>query len=207
MQKNTYRYEQTAALLLVEGYPDLSAGHGNEAIGILSSWRLQLIGTPELEGTRDHLESLMSAVMPYARHQLSGVGLRFGADGGFVSIGPMDSGTGHQLELRSSREGVEPLQIKLDDADLADLVRCLDRLRLDERVKLTWTIPTDQALKRHELVDRIPLQRRLAAPVLGGFALAATVAVALLQPLPPIGEESAKPLTPGLETAQPDAER
>ena len=83
MQKNTYRYEQTAALLLVEGYPDLSAGHGNEAIGILSSWRLQLIGTPELEGTRDHLESLMSAVMPYARHQLSGVGLRFGADGGF----------------------------------------------------------------------------------------------------------------------------
>jgi hypothetical protein len=207
MQKNTYRYEQTAALLLVEGYPDLSAAHGKEAIGILSAWRLQLIGTPELEGTRDHLESLMNAVLPYARHQLSGVGLRFGADGGFVSIGPMNSGTGHQLELRSSREGVEPLQIKLDDADLADLVHCLDRLRLDERVKLTWTIPTDQALKRHQLVDRIPLQRRLAAPVLGGFALAATVAVALLQPLPPIEEESAKALTPGLETAQPDAER
>tara|TARA_B100001173_G_scaffold99814_1_gene86337 strand:- start:502 stop:1125 length:624 start_codon:yes stop_codon:yes gene_type:complete len=207
MQKNTYRYEQTAALLLVEGYPDLSAGHGKEAIGILSAWRLQLIGTPELEGSRDHLESLMSAVMPYARHQLSGVGLRFGAVGDFVSICPMDSGTGHQLELRSSREGVEPLQIKLDDADLADLVRCLDRLRLDERVKLTWRIPNDQALKRHELVDRIPLQRRLAAPFLGGFALAATVAVALLQPLPPIGEESAKPLTPELEKTQPDAER
>jgi hypothetical protein len=207
MQKNTYRYEQTAALLLVEGYPDLSAAHGKEAIGILSAWRLQLIGTPELEGTRDHLESLMNAVMPYARHQLSGVGRGFGAEDGFVSIGPMDSGTGHQLELRSSREGVEPLQIKLDDADLADLVHCLDRLRLDERVTLTWTIPTDQALKRHQLVDRIPLQRRLAAPVLGGFALAASVAVALLQPLPPIGEESAKALTPGLETAQPDAER
>ncbi len=207
MQKNTYRYEQTAALLLVEGYPDLSAAHGKEAIGILSAWRLQLIGTPELEGTRDHLESLMNAVLPYARHQLSGVSLRFGADGGFVSIGPMNSGNGHQLELRSSREGVEPLQINLDDADLADLVHCLDRLRLDERVKLTWTIPTDQALKRHQLVDRIPLQRRLAAPVLGGFALATTVAVALFQPLPPIGEESAKALTPGLETAQPDAER
>jgi hypothetical protein len=95
----------------------------------------------------------------------------------------------------------------LDDADLADLVRCLDRLRLDERVKLTWTIPADQPLKRQDLVDRIPLQRRLAAPILGGFALAATVGVALLQPLPPIGEESAKPMSPGLETAQPDAER
>ena len=207
MQKNSYRFEQSAALLLIEGYPDLSAGHGNEAIGILSAWRLQLIGTPELEGTRDHLESLMSAVMPYARHQLSGVGRRFGANTSFVSIGPLDSGPGHQLELRSSRDGVEPLLIKLDDADLADLVRCLDRLRLDERVKLSWTIPTDQPLKRQELVDRIPLQRRLAAPILGGFALAATVGIALLQPLTPIGEESAKPMAPGLETAQPDAER
>ena len=122
MQKNSYRYEQSAALLLVEGYPDLSAGHGNEAIGILSAWRLQLIGTPELEGTRDHLESLMTAVMPYARHQLSGVGRRFGANSSFVSIGPMESGPGHQLELRSSREGVEPLKLELDDADLADLV-------------------------------------------------------------------------------------
>ena len=207
MQKNSYRYEQSAALLLVEGYPDLSAGHGNEAIGILSSWRLQLIGTPELEGTRDHLESLMSAVMPYARHQLSGVGRRFGTNSSFVSIGPMESGPGHQLELRSSREGVEPLLLKLDDADLADLVRCLDRLRLDERVKLTWTIPSDQPLKRQDLVDRIPLQRRLAAPILGGFALAATVGIALLQPLPPIEEESAQPMAPRLETAQPDAER
>ena len=207
MQKNSYRYEQSAALLLVEGYPDLSAGHGNEAIGILSAWRLQLIGTPELEGTRDHLESLMTAVMPYARHQLSGVGRRFGANSSFVSIGPMESGPGHQLELRSSREGVEPLLLKLDDADLADLVRCLDRLRLDERVKLTWTIPSDQPLKRQDLVDRIPMQRRLAAPILGGFALAATIGIALLQPLPPIGEESAKPMAPRLETAQPDAER
>ena len=207
MQKNSYRYEQSAALLLVEGYPDLSAGHGNEAIGILSAWRLQLIGTPELEGTRDHLESLMTAVMPYARHQLSGVGRRFGANSSFVSISPMESGTGHQLELRSSREGVEPLQLKLDDADLADLVRCLDRLRLDERVKLIWTIPSDQPLKRQDLVDRIPLQRRLAAPILGGFALAATVGIALLQPLPPIGDESAKPMAPRLETTQPDAER
>jgi hypothetical protein len=149
----------------------------------------------------------MTAVMPYARHQLSGVGRRFGANSSFVSIGPMESGPGHQLELRSSREGVEPLLLKLDDADLADLVRCLDRLRLDERVKLTWTIPSDQPLKRQDLVDRIPLQRRLAAPILGGFALAATVGIALLQPLPPIGEESAQPMAPRLETAQPDAER
>ena len=41
MLKTTYQYEQTAARLVVEGFPDLSAGQSNEAIGILSSWRLQ----------------------------------------------------------------------------------------------------------------------------------------------------------------------
>ena len=182
MLKTTYRYEQTAARLEVEGFPDLSAGHSNDAIGILSAWRLQLVGAPELEGTRDHLEALMAAVMPYARHRLSGVQRRFGQESGFVSIGPDQ--TSHRLELRSSREVVEPLQLKLDDAELADLVRCLDRLRLDSRVKLTWAFPEDRPLQRQEIVDRVPLQKRLGPPLLAGIALACTIATAWLVPLP-----------------------
>ncbi len=182
MLKTTYQYEQTAARLVVEGFPDLSAGHSSDAIGILSSWRLQLIGAPELEGTRDHLEALMAAVMPYARHRLSGVKRRFGQASGFVSIGP--DATSHLLELRSSREGVEPLQLKLDDAELADLVRCLDRLRLDSRVKLSWTFPTERPLQRQEVVDRIPLQKRLGPPLLAGVALACSIATAWLVPVP-----------------------
>jgi hypothetical protein len=188
MLKTTYHYEQTAARLEVEGFPDLSAGHSNDAIGILSAWRLQLVGAPELEGTRDHLEALMAAVMPYARHRLSGVQRRFGQESGFVSIGPDQ--TSHRLELRSSREGVEPLQLKLDDAELADLVRCLDRLRLDSRVKLTWAFPEDRPLQRQEIVDRVPLQKRLGPPLLAGVALACSIAAAWLVPLPQETKES-----------------
>ena len=184
MLKTTYKYEQTAARLVVEGFPDLSAGHSSDAIGILSSWRLQLVGAPELEGTRDHLEALMAAVMPYARHRLSGVERRFGQDSGFVSIGPGPDQAAHLLELRSSREGVEPLQLKLDDAELADLVRCLDQLRIDSRIKLTWAFPDDRPLQRQEVVDRIPLQQRLGPPVLAGVALACSIATAWLVPLP-----------------------
>lgn len=182
MLKTMYQYEQTAARLVVEGFPDLSADHSSEAIGILSSWRLQLVGAPELEGTRDHLEALMTAVMPYARHCLSGVQRRFGQESGFVSIAPDQ--TNHRLELRSSREGVEPLQLELDDAELADLVRCLDRLRLDSRVKLTWTFPAERPLQRQEIVDRVPLEKRLGPPLLAGVALACTMATAWLVPLP-----------------------
>ena len=100
----------------------------------------------------------MAAVMPYARHRLSGV-QRPARESGFCEH--RAGSANHRLELRSSREGVEPLQLKLDDAELADLVRCLDRLRLDNRVKLTWTFPEDRPLKRQEIVDRIPLQKRL----------------------------------------------
>ena len=183
MLKTVHRYEQTAARLVVEGYPDRSDGQEGDTIGILSAWRLQLVGAPELEGTRDHLEAMMAVVMPYARHQLSGIGGRFGTDESFVGIEAV--GGRHQLQLRSSREGVKPLQILLDDADLADLVRCLDRLRLDEKVKLKWTYPEDQPLARKELVERIPLQRRLGPAALGGLLLSLSAAIALLLPLPP----------------------
>lgn len=186
MQKNSYRYEQTAARLLVEGYPDLSAGQTSDNIGILSGWRLQLVAAPELEGTREHLEALMAVVMPYARHCLSGVRRPFDTEKGFVTIGP-DSDV-HQLQLRSSREGVDPLALRLDDAELSDLVRCLDRLRLDQRVQLTWDLPADQPLSRHELVERIPLRRRFGPSLLGSFALAASAAIALVLPLPPLPE-------------------
>lgn len=206
MQKNSYRYEQTAARLIVEGYPDLSASQAAEAIGILSTWKLQLVGAPEVEGTRDHLESMMSVVMPYARYQLSGIGRSFGGESRFVCIQPTESEHRHQLELRSSREGVQPLQLTIDDAELADLVRCLDRLRLDERVRLNWSFPDDRPLTRQEIADRIPILQRIGAPVLGGLALVAAFAIALIIPLPPGADvtPSASDSTPDLSNTEPE---
>ena len=201
MLKTVHRYEQTAARLMVEGFPDLSDGQEGDTIGILSGWRLQLIGAPELEGTRDHLEALMKAVMPYARHQLSGVRRRFGEDDSFVAIAP--DGEIHRLELRSSQEGVEPLQLRLDDAELSDLVRCLDRLRLDQRVPLTWAIPEERPLTRRELVERIPLQQRFAPAVLGAALLGVISAGALLVPLPEQRSIDVQKTEARIETSEP----
>ena len=200
MQKNTYRYEQTAARLLVEGYPDLSSGQRMDAIGILSGWRMQLVAAPELQGTREHLEALMAVVMPYARHLLSGVERPFASDGDVVTIEP--AGSQHQLLLRSSQDGIEPLRLTLDDAELSDLVRCLDQLRLDQRVQLNWQLAENRPLARQELVEKIPLQRRLGAPGLGGLALISVVAAALVLPLPPLQEKpAATPVQPSGEPA------
>ena len=202
MIKLSYRYDQTAARLEVEGLPDFSADQGNGVIGILSAWRLQVVGAPELEGKRDHLEALLAVVLPYARHQLSGVARRFGADDAPVSIAPVEAG--HVLELRSSQPGVEPLSIRLDDAELADLVRCLDAMRLDPRVQVAWPPLPQRPLQRRELAERIPLHRRLGAPVLGGSALVVAAVMAMWVPTqPPSQPPSAEEAVRGALTNSP----
>lgn len=182
MLKQSFRYDQTAARLEVEGLPDFSADHGSNAIGILSSWRLTMIGAPEMEGQRDHLEALMASVIPYARLQLSGVGKVQGNDDGPVRIHPAEQG--HQLELISSRSGVPPLTLQLDDADLADLVRCLDALRGDPRVRINWPPIVHTPLPKRELAERTPLHQRLAAPVLGAGTFMILGLAGLLVPIP-----------------------
>lgn len=180
--KQHLRYDQSSCRLQVEGLPDVSAGQSSQVIGIITGWTLQWIGHPQLEGRRDHLLSLLQVVLPYARHLISGVARSFGEGDQPVTIDPHPEG-GHRLFLRSSQPGVEPLEIRLDDAELADLVRVLDQLRLDPRLQLDLPLPVPEPLPARELIERIPLRQRLAAP-LGGMA-ALLVAAALVIAVPP----------------------
>ncbi len=200
--KLSYRYEQTGCRLRVEGLPDLSAGQGPDRIGILSGWELALVGRPALEGKREHLEALLVVVLPYARHLISGVPRRFGQEGDPVVIEPSNGPTpAHRIRLRSSQSDTPPLELLVDDAELADLVRCLDLLRLDPRVEAGFTLPPDRPLPRREIRERIPLRQRLAAPLAGAAALAMTASVSLMVPLPkPTGAPAEAPLAAPAES-------
>jgi len=180
--KLTSRYEQTSCRLVLEGLPDLSAGQSSQTIGILTGFSLALAGKTEMEGQRDHLQALLTAVLPYARQVLSGVSRPIGADDVPVAIRP--ARVGHELELRSSQPDTPPLRLPLDDAELADLVRCLDRLQLDPQVAVPLTWPVPQPLRRSELRHRLPLARRLAAPLTGVVALLVAAALVSLLPTP-----------------------
>jgi hypothetical protein len=134
----------------------------------------------------------MQVVMPYARHLLSGVARPFGDEPSPVLIAPRDEG--HQLMLRSSQPNTEPLTLQLDDAELADLVRCLDLLRNDARVLVPFDLPQPQPLRRRELLNREPLRRRLAAPLVGVGALLLAGLVAWMVPLPKAPPASPAPV-------------
>jgi hypothetical protein len=202
--KQTLRYDQLSCRLLVEGLPDVSSGQPDDAVGIITSWTLEWAGRPQLEGRKEHLVALLQVVMPYARHRISGVARRFGDPTQPVEIGPSEAGEGHLLLLRSSQSETPPLHIDLDDAELADLVRVLDLLRMDPRLQIPLSIPVSRPLKLREVLNRTPWPQRLAAPMGGALVLGLATAFVLMLPQPKRFQSqptspapSAQPTVPG----------
>lgn len=178
-----HRFGTHSCRLRVEGFPDVSSGQGADAVGILTGWSLEWLGHPQLEGRREHLQALMATVIPYARHLLSGVPRAMGGEDDPVTISPDQQGK-HHMQLRSSQPNTPPLELELDDAELADLVRVLDQCRLDPRMQLPLPVPEPLPLPARELRHRLPLRRRLAAPVGGLAALALAAGAGTLLPTP-----------------------
>tara|TARA_Y100001968_G_scaffold332575_1_gene391289 strand:- start:184 stop:798 length:615 start_codon:yes stop_codon:yes gene_type:complete len=134
----TYKIDINSSSLELAGMPDVSAGHSEGTIGILSSWTLKIIGSPVLEGEKEHLDNLMQVILQYSRSYISGIRKTFISNKKIVTISPQ--GISHKLLLKSTKKGVKPLEIILDDSELSDLTRCLDILRFDPRFNIRWDI-------------------------------------------------------------------
>ena len=137
----TYKFDQNSSSLEIAGMPDVSKGDSEYTIGIISSWKLRIIGSPLLEGEKVHLDNLMEVILQYSRSYISGIRKTFISDKNIVSLSPF--GINHKLLLNSTKKGVKPLEIILDDAELSDLTRCFDLLRFDPRFNIRWNIKLD----------------------------------------------------------------
>ena len=137
----SYRFVQNSSSLELDGMPDVSNGDTENTIGILSSWTLKIIGSPTLEGEKEHLENLMQVILQYSRSYISGIRKTFISKKSIVTISPF--GSSHKLLLNSTKKDVKPLEIILDDSELSDLTQCLDLLRFDPRFNLCWDITLD----------------------------------------------------------------
>ena len=126
--------------------PDVSNGDSEDTIGILASWTLRIIGSPLLEGEKKHLDNLMQVVLQYSRSYISGIKKTFISNKKIVTITPF--GNNHKLLLNSTKKGVKPLEIILDDSELSDLTRCLDRIRFDPRFNIKWNIRLDRPFSK-----------------------------------------------------------
>jgi len=147
----SYRFDQDSSSLQLSGMPDVSNGDSEETIGILSSWTLKIIGSPVLEGEKEHLDNLMEVILQYSRSYISGFRQTFISNKKIVTISPF--GISHKLLLNSTREEVKPLEIILDDAELSDLTRCLDLLRFDPRFNIKWDIHEEKPFSKKYIVN------------------------------------------------------
>tara|TARA_Y100001968_G_scaffold329926_1_gene380422 strand:- start:3875 stop:4492 length:618 start_codon:yes stop_codon:yes gene_type:complete len=160
-----YLYDHHSVRILIEGLPDLSIGNNNNHIGILSSWKLEIAGYPELEGKLEHLQKFIEVIYPYTRCYLSGINQEFRDLSSPISI--ESTKDGHLLTLRSSKKEIEPLTIILDDAELSDVVVCLDKFRQDERVKLPLNYSNKYNNIRKSIVNKKLKAYQLLSPALG----------------------------------------
>tara|TARA_Y100001968_G_C19353546_1_gene715973 strand:- start:139 stop:747 length:609 start_codon:yes stop_codon:yes gene_type:complete len=149
----SYRFDQNSSSLELGGMPDVSNGDSDQTIGILSSWSLKIIGSPPLEGKKEHLDDLMQVVLQYSRSYVSGIRKKYISSKNIVTIFPLEFN--HQLILKSTREGVKPLEIILDDSELSDLTRCLDLLRFDPRFNIRWNINIDRPYSKKYILSNL----------------------------------------------------
>ena len=148
----SYRFDQNSSSLELAGMPDVSKGDSDNTIGIISSWTLKIIGSPSLEGEKDHLENLMQVILQYTRSYVSGIRQKFTSTKNIVTITPY--GENHKLLLNSTKKDIKPLEIILDDAELSDLTRCLDLLRFDSRFNIDWDINLDTPFSKKYILSK-----------------------------------------------------
>ncbi len=149
----SYRFDQNSSSLIISGLPDVSNGDSENTIGILSSWSLKIIGSPLLEGEKEHLDNLMQVIFLYSRSYISGIRKTFVSNKKIITISPF--GMSHKLLLKSTKEGVKPLEIILDDSELSDLTRCFDLLRFDSRFSIQWDINQDLPFSKRYIVNNL----------------------------------------------------
>ena len=149
----SYRFVQNSSSLELDGMPDVSNGDSENIIGILSSWTLKIIGSPTLEGEKEHLENLMQVILQYSRSYISGIRKTFISKKSIVTISPF--GSSHKLLLNSTKKDVKPLEIILDDSELSDLTKCLDLLRFDPRFNLCWDNTLDRPFSKRYIQSSI----------------------------------------------------
>ena len=181
MNNLSYRFSQDSSSLELSGMPDVSNGDPEDTIGILSSWTLRIIGFPLLEGEKEHLDELMQVILQYSRSNISGIRKTFVSNNNIVSISPL--GISHKLLLTSTKKGIKPLEIILDDSELSDLTRCLDLLRFDPRFNINWDINQEKPYSKKYILTSISNSKKNTNFIFASFIFLFTCVFLIFIPI------------------------
>ena len=132
MLQNKFMFNQSSVSLEIIGLPDYSNNENKDHISIISKWKLMIIDKPLIEGNLDHLKSIMNAFYSYSTSLLTDENIFY--ESNLIDIIPENFYT-HSILLKSSKPDVKPLNIKIGNSILADIINCFDQLGASDKVK------------------------------------------------------------------------
>ena len=138
MLQNSNKFIQTSVSLEIIGLPDYSNNENKDFISIISQWKLMIIDKPLIEGSMDHLKSIMKAFYTYSSFLLNNEDANY--ESTLIDI-KTDNYYIHDVILKSSKPEVKPLNIKLGNAELSDIINCFDQVRTSNNIKLNFQEP------------------------------------------------------------------
>ena len=170
MLQNKFIFNQSSVSLEIIGLPDYSINENSDYISIISQWKLMIIDKPLIEGNLNHLESIMKAFYCYSSSLLND---EIGSyESTLIDIKPVNYFT-HSILLKSSKPDVKPLNFKIGNSVLADIINCFDQLGSSSKVKNIYSIEFKKLKKKKYLLlfNKNNILNMLFPPIASLFSL------------------------------------
>ena len=165
MLQNKFSFNQSSVSLEIIGLPDFSNNENKENISIISQWKLKIIDKPDIEGNIDHLRSIMKAFYSYSISLLNDEIALY--DSKLIDI-KLENCHTHIVLLKSTKPNINPLNIRIGNSILADIINCFDQLASSNKVKNIYSKEFNSLKnKKHRyLIDRKTASNFLLPPLI-----------------------------------------
>ena len=169
MLQNKYTFTQSSAELEIVGLPDYSKSDSEKKISIISKWKLSIIDQPDIEGGLDHLKLILQSFYKYSSLIILGKVEKL--ESKLIDINLDEDGL-HNLLLKSTKPQVEPLKLKLGNAEFTDVLNCFDQLKQSENISFNFqTISPSYKKQGFNLRNKNKLKNILYPPLLAFLSI------------------------------------
>jgi len=169
MLQNKYSFNQSSTKLVISGLPDYSNNDNKDNISIISSWKLSIINQPEIEGSIDHLKSVIKAF--YKCAALSLLDREEKIESELIDLNLDESGS-YRIILKSTKPDVKPLKLKIGYAEFSDIINCFDQLKNFKEIKIDFNELLPSIKKESFLyIDKNKLSNTIFPPLIAFFSI------------------------------------
>ncbi len=145
MMQNKLLFHQSSASLEIIGLPDYSNNENKDQISIISQWKLTMVDKPLIEGKIEHLGPIMDAFYIYSNFLIKNETPIY--ESKLIDI-KADNLQMHNIVLKSSKPNVNPLNIKIGNTSLLDIINCFDQLNESSKVRIKKTLVNNYIPKK-----------------------------------------------------------